>query len=258
MAIFLFFVRPAIGQVVITGTVYDNSQKFTMTGVSVLTTSGLGTSTDSTGHYRIRMGLEDSIYFSYLGKTTLRFPAKEINPNIPFDMALAVSIDSLPAAFVRGKNYLLDSLQTRKDYSKVFNYGVNYLSNVKTTGRGGMGVGLDMDLFFNARENRRMEAFQDRLQWQEKENFVDHHFSRAIVRRVTGLETPALDSFMVWYRPTQEFIQSCETEYQYYHYLQEWTKYFEENWKAKYPNIPLIRKEMAELVDTVTSPGGHR
>src|SRR6202012_5454201 len=109
----------------------------------------LGTATDSTGHYRIRMALEDSIYFSYLGKTTLRFPAKEINPNMPFDMALAVSIDSLPSAFVRGTNYLLDSLETRRDYAKVFNYGADYLGKVKTTGRGGMGVGLNLDLLLS-------------------------------------------------------------------------------------------------------------
>src|SRR5580698_10582059 len=128
MAILIWSVRPALGQVVISGTVYDNSQKYTMAGVSVLTTSGLGTSTDSTGQYRIRMGLDDSVYFSYLGKSTLRFPAREINPNQPFNMALSISIDTLPAAFVRGNNYFLDSLSTRKDYAKIFGYGNPYFS----------------------------------------------------------------------------------------------------------------------------------
>src|SRR5579863_1893326 len=177
MAILIWSVRPAQGQVVIYGTVYDNSQKFTMAGVSVQTTSGLGTSTDSTGQYRIRMGLDDSLYFSYLGKTTLRFPAKEINPNQPFNMALAISIDTLPAAFVRGMNYYLDSLSTRKEYAKVFNYGMPYFSGVKTTGRGGMGVGLNLDILLNGAEGRRMEAFQDRLKWQEEQNYIDHHFT---------------------------------------------------------------------------------
>jgi hypothetical protein len=244
--VLLFVVRPAFGQVVISGTVYDNSQKFTMAGVSVLTTSGLGTSTDSVGHYRIRMGLEDSLYFSYLGKTTLRFPAREINPNLPFDMAIAVSIDSLPAAFVRGNNYFLDSLANRKDYAKVFNYGANYLGKVKTTGRGGMGVGLNLDLLLNGKENRRMEAFQDRLVWQEQQNYVDHHFSKSTVRRLTGLQSPALDTFMVQYRPTQDFIQSCETEYQWYHYIQQWGKWFEEDWLLRHPFIPPLAKEGAD------------
>src|SRR5580658_3230451 len=240
--ILVLFARPVSGQVVIYGTVYDNSQKYTMAGVTVLTTSGLGTSTDSTGQYRIRMGLDDSIYFSYLGKSTLRFPAKEINPNQPFNMALAISIDSLPAAFVRGNNYFLDSLSTRKEYAKIFGYGMPYFNSVKTTGRGGMGVGLNLDLLLNGAENRRMEAFQDRLIWQENENYVDHHFTRPIVRHVTGLESPALDTFMVLYRPTREFIQGCESEYQYYHYIREWSHYFADDWKERHPDIPAYPK----------------
>jgi hypothetical protein len=253
MAILFLSSRSAFGQVVITGTVYDNSQKYRMAGVSVQSTKGVGTSTDSTGHYRIRMDLDDSIYFSYLGKSTLRFPAREINPNQPFDMALAVSIDTLPVAYVRGSNYLLDSLETRKEYSQVFNYGKSYLNNFKTNGRGGVGVGLDLDLIFNGAENRRMEAFQDRLVWQENENYVDHHFSVSIVQRVTGLESPALDTFMVLYRPTKEFIQSCETEYQYYHYLREWSGYFADDWKSRHPDIPAYPKK----VDTIILQDGH-
>lgn len=237
-ALLVFAAQFCFGQVVITGTVYDKSEKYTMSGVSVLSTSGVGTSTDSTGHYRLRLGVADSIYFSYLGKQTLRFPAKEINPNQPFDMALAVSIDSLPAVYVRGNNYYLDSLETRKEYAKVFNYAPDYLTNFSRHGRGAMGVGFDIDMFFNGAENRRMEAFRDRLLWQESENFVDRRFSPATVRSVTGLQSPALDTFMVWYRPSKEFIESCETEYQYYKYLRQWSTYFVEDWTAKYPKIP--------------------
>ena len=241
MALFFFSARTAFGQVQITGTVYDESQRYAMAGVSVLSTSGMGTKTDSAGHYRIRLALEDSIYFSYLGKTTLRFPVKEIGAGQPFDMALAVSIDSLPAVFVRGNNYLLDSLQNRKDYAKVFNYSPNYLTNMKTSGRGSMGVGLNLDMFLNAKENRRIEALQKRLEEEEKDKFIDHRFSRGVVRRVTGLDEPALDTFMVQYRPSQEFIQSCATEYEFYHYIQEWGKFFVEDWTARHPDIPAIK-----------------
>jgi hypothetical protein len=86
-----------------------------------------------------------------------------------------------------------------------------------------------------------MEAFQKRLEEEEKDKFVDHRFSRAIVRRITGLDAPALDTFMVQYRPTQEFIQSCETQYEFYHYIQEWGKFFVEDWTARHPDIPAIR-----------------
>lgn len=262
IALLFLSVRSAFGQVVISGTVYDKSEKYKMAGVSVLSTSGRGTSTDSTGHYQIRMGLDDSIYFSYLGKTTLRFPAKEINPNLPFDMALAVSIDSLPTAFVRGNNYLLDSLETRKEYARVFNYSTPYFTNVKASGRGGMGVGLNLDVLLDGKEARQMEKLQDRLVWQEQENYIDHHFSKQIVRRITGLQPPALDTFMVQYRPTKDFITSCESEYQWYHYIQQWGGWFVEDWKLRHPDIPAIspgRKDgldsagLKALADSITT-----
>jgi hypothetical protein len=235
VVLFLLSARTALGQVQITGTVYDESQRFAMVGVSVMGTSGVGTMTDSVGHYSIRLSASDSIFFSYLGKFTARFPVKDLAPGQPFDMALQVSIDSLPAAYVHGRNYLLDSLENRKEYAKVFGYNRNYLNNMKMDRRGGMGVGFDLDNLFNAKANRRMEAFQKRLEEEERDKYVDHRFTPAIVKKITGLEEPALDTFMHDYRPTYEFIQSCATEYEFYHYIQEWGKFFNESWKENHP-----------------------
>lgn len=238
----LFTAQLVAGQAVIKGTVYDESQRFAMSGVSVLSTLGKGTSTDSSGHYSIRLALDDSIYFSYLGKSTLRFPVREIAASgQPFDMALAINIDSLPAAYVRGNNYYLDSLQNRKDYAKAFNYSSNYLTNMKTN-RGGMGIGLNLDMFLNGKENRRMEALQKRLEQEEEDNYIDHRFSKAVVRRVTGLTQPALDTFMAEYRPTKEFIESCATDYEFYHYIREWGNFFAEDWAVRHPDIPAVKR----------------
>src|SRR5882762_5250097 len=85
-----------IAQVEIKGTVYDRSQLHPMPGVSVLGTSGMGTATDSSGHYSIKLPSGDSIYFSYLGKSTSKFPVKDIPDGLPFDMSLQVGVDSLP------------------------------------------------------------------------------------------------------------------------------------------------------------------
>jgi hypothetical protein len=77
-----------------------------------------------------------------------------------------------------------------------------------------------------------MLALQKRLEWEEQDKYVDHRWNRAMVRRVTGLEPPKLDSFMRQYRPSYEFIKSCETDYEFYKYIQEWGRFFEENWKV--------------------------
>lgn len=228
-------VQAVIGQVQINGTVYDKSLQYAMRGVSVMSASGAGTMTDSLGHYHIRLPAGDSIYFSYLGRATMKFPVKDIPAGYPFDMSLEIAVDSLPTAFVQSSNYRLDSLENRKEYQKIFDYGSQYFGDASPGGRGGFGIGLDMDMLFDGKKTRRMEAFRDRLQWEEKEKYVDHRFTKTIVKRITGLESPALDTFMRQYRPSYDFILSCETDYEFYKYIMEWSQFFEKDWKMTHP-----------------------
>lgn len=243
----VFCASPAAAQVEISGTVYDISQQYAMAGVSVLSTGGTGTMTDSLGHYHIKVSSSDSLFFSYLGRATAKFPVQDIPRGYPFDMSLQITVDSLPSVFVRGHNYLLDSLETRKEYEKVFNYSPHYLDNMKMSRRPGVGVGLDLDMLLDAKVVRRMEAMQSRLVWQEQDNYIDHHWNISIVHKLTGLESPALDTFMREYRPSYDFIRSCTTEYEYYQYIQRWGKFFEEDWK-------LAHKQ--DSVAPSTAPGG--
>jgi hypothetical protein len=223
------------GQVEIKGTVYDRSQLYTLAGVSVMGTSGAGTMTDSLGRYRIRLASGDSLYFSYLGKFTSKFPVKDIPVGYAFDMSLQVGIDTLPSVFVRPKDYRQDSLANREEYRKVFDYSPNYLNNMKMERRGGMGMGFNLDLLFDAKKNRQLLTLRNRLEWEERENYVDHRFTRSLVRKITGLQPPAIDTFMRMYRPSYELIQSCETEYEFYKYIFDWGKTFSEAWKEEHP-----------------------
>lgn len=218
-------------QVEVKGTVYDVTAQYPMRGVSVISTSGKGTMTDSLGRYRIVVPVTDSLFFSYLGRGTAKFPVKDLPAGYPFDMSLQVAVDTLPAATVWNPSYRLDSLENRKEYQKVFDYQGGVLHNMKMERRPGFGVGLDLDMLIDGKANRRMEALQSRLEWEEKDNYVDHRWNKALVRKITGLEPPALDTFMRQYRPSYEFIQSCETEYEFYKYILEWGKFFEEDWK---------------------------
>lgn len=250
MKTLLFFVLGLVfggetlfAQVEVKGTVYDRSQRFPMAGVSVVSAGGIGTVTDSAGRYRIRVPLTDSISFSYLGRTTSKFPVKEIPAGVAFDMSLAVAVDSLPTVLVREPSYRLDSLENRKEYQKVFDYNGNVLKGMKASRGAGFGVGLDFDMLLDRKANRRMEALQSRLEWEEKDNYIDHRWSKAVVKRVTGLDTPILDTFMRQYRPSYEFIQSCETEYEFYKYIQEWAKFFIEDWNNAHKDAMIKPRE---------------
>jgi len=218
-----------VGQVEVKGTVYDRSQFFAMPGVSVLGTSGQGTMTDSVGHYSIRLHPDDSIYFSYLGKFTTRFSVKRLRPGMPLNMSLAVSVDSLPLVVVRPKLYRYDSAENREEYRRVFDYQPDYLAS------GNGGVGINLDMLFSGKKNRQMLALQQRLLEEERDKYVDHRFNKTLVKKLTGLQGAALDAFMRTYRPSYEFIQHCENDYEFYKYIKDCGIYFSRMWKEEHP-----------------------
>ena len=172
-----------------------------MPGVSVVSTSGQGTMTDSTGQYRLRVSRKDLISFSYLGKATVKFPIRNIDPNSPMDISIAVAVDSLPLVVVRPKAYRYDSMENRDEYRKIFDYEPDYLAS------GAGGVGINLDMLFGARRNRQMLALQARLIEEEQDKYVDYRFNRPLVRRITGLDPPALDLFMRMYRALLRLYQ---------------------------------------------------
>ena len=220
----------SVAQVVIKGTVYDKQARFGVPNVSVLSTSGAGTITDTLGHYSLRVPNSDSIYFSYLGKATEKFLVNRLPPDQPLDISLPVSVDMLPSVTVKQPSYHMDSLANRLENKKIFDFESNYLSTP-----GGFGVGVSFDAIFNAKRMARLERFRGFLIRQEQDKYVDHRFSKALARRITGLTSPALDSFMVQYRPTYETIQSFETDYDYYSYIKACGQSFKSMWKQDHP-----------------------
>jgi hypothetical protein len=211
-------VRADAQQVTIHGTVFNMYKTRPLDGVSVICSCGGGTTTDSNGNYVIRVNASDSLRFSYLGRATQYFPINMMNPTTGFDIALHVNPTELAEVRVAPKNYYLDSLQNRKDYEKIFNFKKPGLEI--TEGANG-NAGLDLDALinmFNFKKNRRMLAFQKRLLEDEEDKFVDHRFTRYIVKKITGLTGDAADSFMFRFRPSYEFTKIA-TDYEFYDYI---------------------------------------
>lgn len=218
----------AQSQLSISGTVYDISKKNPIEAVSVLTTSGRGTIIDSLGKYSINVYEYDSIYFSFLNKPTPKYAVRNIQTPDNFDISIMVKGTELPNVTVRQKNYRLDSIENRNTYAKVFNFRKPGLSTTMNPPAGAFGVGLDLDeliSIFQFRKNKRTLVFQKRLLQQEQENFVDHRYSKGLVRKLTGLTSPNLDSFMVWFRPTYE-ITLMLNDLEFGHMIQQAYKSF--------------------------------
>jgi hypothetical protein len=204
-------------ELTIHGTVFNMYKTRPLDGVSVLCSCGSGTTTDSNGNYVIRVDQNDSLRFSYLGRATQLFPVSIMNATTGFDIALHVNPTMLNEVRVAPRNYHMDSLQNRKDYEKIFNYKKPGLELSSANGN----AGLDLDQIINMfrfQRNRRLKAFQDRLLYDEQNKFIDHRFTRYIVKKITGLDGASLDTFMVRFRPSFPFTQYA-SDYEFYDYI---------------------------------------
>lgn len=185
--------------------------------MSVLTTSGKGTATDIFGIYEIDVKETDSVWFSYLNKPTIKYAVAKIFDASRFDLALHVNITTLKEVIVQPRNYKIDSLQNRIDYAEAFNWQKPKL-RANNSGGYGSAVGFDLDeiiRMFQFRKNKSNASFRERLLKEEKDKFIDHRFSKALVLRLTGLVGEERDSFMVRCRPTYEYcLYTPEYEFQ--------------------------------------------
>ncbi|OQP67165.1 hypothetical protein A3860_02050 [Niastella vici] len=207
------------------------TQSIPLVSVSVMSTGGTGTVTDSLGRYEIYVKETDSIWFSYLGRGTPKYPVSSIPNQQNFEISLHVNVTELKPVMVKQRNYHLDSIENRREYAKAFNYKKPGLGIVKpTTQNAAVGVDLDQLIdVFNFRKNRRMAAFRDRLMEEEKEKYIEHRFNRALVIRLTQLRGAELDTFMVRYKPDLIFIETA-TDYELQSHIK---KSFEKYMKLK-------------------------
>lgn len=208
----------AMAQYRIQGTVFDSSRSVPLEAVSVISTSGNGVVTDANGRYSIGVGEKDSIWFSYLGKPTIKFPVATINDVNQFNIALQVRVTVMKELRIRPRNYREDSLQNRQDYAKAFNFQRPNLGTLTSIGPSGAGIDInELIRAFQFRKNKSMERFQARLLEQEQEQYVNYRFSKALVRRLTNLSGEPLETFMKDYRPTYEFtVYSSDYDFQAY------------------------------------------
>jgi len=201
-------------QLSVSGTVYDSSKVNLVEGVKVVTNTGMFTYTDSLGNYTLRVHENDSVTFVFRNKPTQQFAVRDI-PNLSkFDIWLHITVkgkySTLKEVTIHSKSYRQDSIENRQQYADVFDRKKPGLyTDVSPSGV----VGADLDEIINLfrfQRNKRLKAFQKNLVFQEKERYVTYRFNSTLVHRMTGLQGQLLDSFLVKYRPTYEFIQRTD------------------------------------------------
>jgi hypothetical protein len=209
-------------QIVVSGNVLDKSKLNYVEGVRVFSTSNKIAITDSLGRYSITVSKNDSIYFVYDSKPTLKFAVATIPNPSQFDISIALYVKGkrsvLKEVIVFGKYHRQDSLENRTTYKSIFSY---HKPRLETSYTPGGAAGFDAnELFslFTPKKNRRKQKLLDMMLRNEEEQYINYRFNKIFVRRVTQIKGAALDSFMVMYRPTYFFV-STSSELQFNQYI---------------------------------------
>jgi hypothetical protein len=223
----------ASAQIQISGTVYDSTKRNLVEGVQVVCTCGTMTFTDSVGNYTIYAGAKDSIFFFFRNKPTQMFPVSIIKTPGQFDISINLHVPGrykqLKEIIVYGKSRRQDSIENRIAYDKIFNYDKGGLRISNSAPESGFGAGIDLNALidvFRFRRNKSRQLFQQRLIMEEQNRYIDYRFNKTIVQRLTMLkEGPALDRFMVEYRPEYELLTQI-LDIELYQYIQAAAKDF--------------------------------
>ena len=171
-------------QLTVTGTVFDSSKRNYVENVRVESSSGKYTRTDSMGRYKIAVTEKDSLTFIYKNKPTQKFAVNEIPNLMQFDLSLGVTVKSgyrvLKEVVIFARSYREDSMENRQTYADVYNYRN---PTIRTSISPGGAVGADVNEIINMfrfKRNKRLKAFQARLEQQEQDQ-LSSSLSRLLV-----------------------------------------------------------------------------
>jgi hypothetical protein len=221
----LLSVQTASSQVWLTGKVYDSTRMVSIPFVKVTSKKGLITYTDSIGRYGMSIDKQDSISFTYKGKSTSFFPVSTIRYPAGFDIALQVTVQdryqTLKEVVVIAKSYRQDSAENRERYNKIFNFEN---SGLQLTSSGNLDPNSLIGIF-KFRKNKTMRSFRNRLIEEEQQKFISSRFTKGLVRQITSLPEKDIERFMLLWRPPYELVAFAE-EYQFHQYILDASKYF--------------------------------
>ena len=145
LIVLCFIATFCVGQVIISGTVYDSTKIYSVSGVQVKSTNGSSVFTDSNGIYHIPLSEKDSISFFYRNKPTIKFPVATIPDYTQFDISLRVGVKEKYKPLreiIVYSNYRRDSAENRNEYYKAFNY---QKPGIRSTYTPGSSAGLDVE-----------------------------------------------------------------------------------------------------------------
>ncbi len=229
LLIILFACHNAYSQK-ITGFVIDKGTKQPVSG-ALVSLGSLHTITNISGTFEITIpALYDSLkithfaykpYFAAVAKSTFVLRI-ELEPNVT----------KLNEVIIHGnRDFKQDSIENRNAFAKQFNYTGPKVMDAFTGNsdkQPGDIISINPLLLIAAltKKSTPEYKFKKLLINNEHAQYIDEHFNKGIVSRITGLQGDTLSAFLTQYRPTYEFVKKA-TDYDMEIYIKESFKKFE-------------------------------
>lgn len=184
----------------------------TRTGLPAVTVwnkrSGVGSISNESGRYYIEALPGDTIEFSSISYVKTAYVAPGISATRHVEMKRHIM--GLQGINIRGRIYKQDSLAIREEYERYFGYKrPGALDVLKTLPSNPITA---LTYLVPSKARKRREKFGEQLKYWEEEKHIDYRYNPDLVAKITKLESPELDSFMLAYRPPYNFLLNA-TEY---------------------------------------------
>jgi hypothetical protein len=218
LLLILIYLLPAIsslGQHLLKGTV-KGEDSIPITSVSITNkTSGVITTSDTSGHYAIPAKTGDTIFFrtlGYLQSAYVMAAGKTTHNHIMVRQSI-----QLQTVRIAGSNYKKDSIRFHEEYEKSFGFRrPKWYEVYKITA-------VDIHQLYKAlsiKKNNKKLKFKKQLINYEHDEFVSYKYSREIVNKLTNLNGDTLSLFMEQYHPTYDFMKDA-TDYDLYEFIKK-------------------------------------
>jgi len=230
LLLILFTGINAFGQK-ITGFVIDKTTKQPLSG-ALVSLSSSHTFTNISGAFEITIpSVHDSLKVSHFAYKSYTVAIGKGTTTLHIELEPRVT--KLNEVTVRGtRDFKKDSIENRNAYAKQFNYtGPKVMDAFTGNGDKQPGDIISVNPLILVAALTKKSApeykFKKMLISDEHEQYVDEHFNKGIVSRITGLSGDTLSVFLTQYRPTYQFVLKA-TDYEIEVYIKESFKKFKE------------------------------
>ncbi len=222
------------------GLVHDRETGQPIRAASV-TIGNLRTATDAGGHFGMVgfTGFPATISISHIGYEPVSLTLYTAPDTLLYISLVSKTIGIDEVRVLGRRNSVKDSLWMRKEYADQFNF--KPVKPWQSLTLAPMGIGINLNVLFASfsREQKQAKILKAALIRDEREDYVDRRYTKALIQAQTGIPEAEVDVFHWFFRPTYEQLLGF-TDYDLLLYIRDKYNDFSTRRDAYPKNVPRL------------------